>query len=113
MNDDIRVDLHINDISRSHRIGPKKEQKTRSTKPRPLIFRLVTMRKRMEVFRNKKNLKGKQIAITESLTTMKYKLLLKANDKFGMNNVWTSEGRIFTKKDHKLILISSEADLLV
>ena len=59
----------------------------------------------MEVFKNKKNLRGKKIVITESLTKMRYQLLQKAKTKFD-GNVWSSEGRIFTIVSNKLKLIT-------
>ena len=107
----IGVEISLKDIQRSHRVGPKRQQTTRRTKPRPIICRFSSIRKRMEVFRNKKNLKGKNILITESLTNFRYELFQKAKSKFGIRNVWTSEGRIFTKVDNNLRLISIFADL--
>ena len=108
--DIVGVELFLDDIQRSHRTGPKKFQTTRRTKPRPIILRFSNMRKRMEVFRNKKKLKGMGITITESLTKIRYALLQKAKEKYG-NSVWTSEGRIFTKIEDKIVLITSEASL--
>ena len=108
---DVGVDISIGDIARSHRTGPKKSQTTRRTKPRPIIVRFTCIRKRMEVFYNKKNLRGNKAVITESLTAMRLELLNKAKTKYGYRNVWTSEGRIFTKCDNKLIHISSDADM--
>ena len=110
INDDVGVPLSLDDIERSHRIGPRKLN-TRSAKPRPIIFRFASMRKRMEVFLNKKKLKGKKTVITESLTAYRYDLLKKAQSKYGDKMVWSSEGRIFTRLNDKLVLISSEADL--
>ena len=108
ISDKVGVELFIDDIQRSHRTGPKKFQTTRRTKPRPIILRFSSMRKRMEVFRNKKNLKGKGITITESLTKIRFALLQKAKEKYGVNSVWTSEGRILTKIDGKIVLKTSE-----
>ena len=65
----------------------------------------------MDVFYNKKNLRGKNFVVTESLTSFRYDLLKKAKLKYGNKMVWTSEGRIFTKINDKLVLLSSEADL--
>ena len=110
VNDDVGVDLSLGEIGRSHRIGPKRPP-TRNSKPRPIIFRFSSMRKRMEVYRNKKELKGKNIVITESLTKIRYQLLLKAKSKYGVRNVWTTEGRIFTKVGNKLKQISSFDDV--
>ena len=107
---EVGVEVSLSDIARSHRIGPKKTHSTRRTKSRAIIVRFSSIRKRMEVFRNKRNLKGKKTVITESLTSFRYDLFKKAQAIYG-KMVWTSEGRIFTKINDKLVLISSEADL--
>ena len=67
INEAVNVSISLENIERSHRLGAKK---TVNTRPRPIIVKFASMRKRMEVFRNKKNLKGKKINITESLTAM-------------------------------------------
>ena len=84
---------------------------TRRTKSRAIIVRFASMRKRIEVYRNKKNLKGKKIVVTESLTAVRLDLLNKAKDKFGLKNVWSAEGRIFARSDGNIVNISSEDDL--
>ena len=101
------------DVSRSHRVGPKKSgPATRKSKPRPIIIRFTTMNKRQEVFSNKKNLKGKKFVITESLTAYRLDLLQKMKDKYGVKNTWTSEGRLFAKnKDNGILVISSVKDI--
>ena len=85
---------------------------TVNTRPRHTIVRFARMRKRMEVFRNKKNLKGKKITITESLTTMRVSLLERARKKYGVGNVWTTERRILTSIDGEIIEITSKAELI-
>ena len=99
VNKEVSVDLCSADIERSHRIGPRKVKTTRSTRLRPIIVRFASMRKRMEVYRNKKRLKGKDFVITESLTSARYDLDQKAKNKFVVKNTWTSEGEILTKID--------------
>ena len=111
INDDVGVHITIDDIERTHRIDPTKSISTRRTKPRAIIVRFASMRKRIDVYKNKKNLKGKKILLTESLTASRFNLLNKAKEKFGQRNVWTAEGRIFTQIDGKLVHISSEGDL--
>ena len=106
----VGVVIDLTDIERSHRIGPRKVN-TRSTRPRAIILRFSSMRKRMEVFYNKKNLKNTSFTVTESLTRLRYELLQRAKEKFGYKEVWTSEGKIFTKINNKLTLISSVTDL--
>ena len=110
----VGIDITLTDIERTHRIGVKKKQTvTRNTKAkhRPIIVRFASMRTRMNVFRNKKGLKGKPFSISESLTAYRYDLLQKAKTKFGMQNCWTSEGRILVKNGNDITVIQSEADL--
>ena len=113
VNNEVGVTLSLADMERSHRIGPKKAQTATINKSRPIIFRFASIRKRIEVFKNKKNLKGKGYVITESLTKLRYQLLQRAKTKFGDRNVWTTEGRIFTKINNKLTPIESDDDLLL
>ena len=108
----VGIQVQLTDIERTHRIGPRKAQTTRRTKSRPIIIRFASMRKRMEVFSSKKNLKGSDIVLTESLTPYRYELLQKAKEKYGVKTTWTSEGRIFTKSNGVLRLISSATDLV-
>ena len=44
-----------------------------------------------------KKLKGKNIAITESLTAIRMKKLNEAREIFDFKNVWTSDGKILFK----------------
>ena len=52
---------------------------------------------RKKIFDSKKNLKGKKIAITESLTVTRIKKLNEARERYNFNNVWTSDGKILYK----------------
>ena len=52
---------------------------------------------RKKIFDSKKNLKGKKIAITESLTVTRIKKLNEARERYNFNNVWTSDGKILCK----------------
>ena len=52
---------------------------------------------RKKIFDSKKNLKGKKIAITESLTVTRIKKLNEARESYNFNNVWTSDGKILYK----------------
>lgn len=107
-------DITIDDIQRSHRLGPKTTRRnTRSAnvKPRPIIMKFLNFRKRQLVFKNKSSLKGKKIAITENLTRIRYSLYMAAMAKFGKGNVWTSEGRVMSKANDKILIINSTNDL--
>ena len=55
---------------------------------------------REKVFKSKKNLKAKNISITESLTGYRLTVLNEARQKFGFKNVWTYDGRIIYKHNN-------------
>ena len=50
------------------------------------------------MYQAEKNLKGTKIMIVESLTKRRLELLKPAKEAFGATNVWTLDGKIFTKK---------------
>ena len=112
--DKLEVDVSINEISRSHRLGPPRiKMNTRNAKPfcRPIIVKFSNIRKRLEVFHSKRKLKGSNISVTENLTQQRYKLYKEAMTKLGKHNVWTSDGRILTKTGNSFFHISSREDL--
>ena len=113
--DELGIDIGLEDIERSHRLGPfdKKKRNLRSAKKssRPIIVRFKSIRKRHEVFKNKRSLKGKPISISENLTKHRYAIYKAALEKFGRNKVWTYEGRVTTKVGEKYIVINSMDDL--
>ena len=102
------------DISRSHRIGAKVARvNTRSNvqRPRPIIVRFTNWNTRVDVFKNKRNLKGTNASITESLTKRKLDLLKKAEGKFGRGKVLSYEGFIKTIVNDQYVTINSVDDL--
>ena len=52
---------------------------------------------RKKIFDNKKKLKGKKIAIAESLAVMCMEKLNEARERYNLKNVWTSDGKILCK----------------
>ena len=98
VNDKLGVNVTENDIDRSHRIGEKKDD---STKSRPIIVKLVRHNTRKKIFDNKKRLKGTGVSLTESLTARRMKELKKARDEHGFTNVWTTDGKILVKLPNK------------
>ena len=107
------TDVNINDIQRS-RLEPKRQHRnTRNSKatPRPSIFRFSNFRKRQLVFKAKRNLKGKGIPLSESLTRARYELLKASIEKYGKGKVWTNEGRVVTKVGDNFVTIRSKNDL--
>ena len=110
-------DICIDDIQRSHRLGPKRlTSNTRSTRsgnrPRPIILRFVSYRDREKVFRTKSKLKGTKLVITENLTQRRFSLLQAALTKYGKGTTWTNEGRILTKIGERIVTINSMNDLM-
>ena len=96
LNSDLNLDLSINDLDRTHRIG-KSRVVNATTKSRPIIVKFARYIVRRKVFSNKKKLKGKNISITESLTKKRMEKLKEARDQHGFGNVWTYDGRILIK----------------
>ena len=89
----ISVNLDVADIDRCHRIG-----KREAGKPRPIIVKFVSYRKRNELFRNKRQLKGSGITIREDLTKQRHNLLKECINKYGLPSVWTMDGVIIVKR---------------
>ena len=56
------VNLSVGEIDRSHRVGVRNNDR-----PRPIIIKFVSYRKRDEMFRSKKNLKSTGVTIREDL----------------------------------------------
>ena len=52
---------------------------------------------RKKIFDSKKKLKGKKIAITESLAVTRMEKLNEARERYNFKNVWTSDGKILCK----------------
>lgn len=88
----VGVDLSLADIDRSHRVGRRDENR-----PRPIIVKFASYRKRSEVFRNKRKLKNSGWTIREDLTKTRHNILREAITKFGQTNVWTQDGVIIVK----------------
>ena len=88
----IGAEVQACDIDRSHRVGRRD-----GDRPRPIIVKFVSYRKRSEVYRNKRQLKGSGITIREDLTRQRHGLLREAITKFGLHNVWTQDGVIVVK----------------
>ena len=82
------------DIERNYRIRKPRDA---GQKSRPIIFKFVRYNDRKDVFNRKKKLKGKNIAITESLTPTRMKKLKEAKEIYDFKNVWISEGKILFK----------------
>ena len=111
---ELGIALTEDDIQRSHRLGPIKDIRSlRSARknPRPINIKFTNFRKRKEVFKAKRNLKGEGISISENLTKSRYDHYKAALTKFGRGNVWTMEGRVTTKIENTYFTINRMVDL--
>ena len=93
------VDVKLDDISRSHRVGRKV-----GNKPRPIIFRLISYRTRRAIYQKRKQLDDRQF-IVEDLTARRSHLLYLCRQlrRSGILQwVWSSDGRILVREpgDH-------------
>ena len=68
--EEMDIQLVEEDLDRTHRIGKKSDGKSR-----PIIIKFTRYNVRKKIYSNKKKLKGKNVMITESLTTAWVKLL--------------------------------------
>ena len=85
------VDLKREDIDRSHRVGPPKEDRK---SPRPIIIKLTTYRARQLLIANRRKLKGSHIGIDEDLTHQNRSLLEEAKKNPKVLAAWSSDGNI-------------------
>lgn len=104
----IGVDVNIMDIDRSHRIG---RRDVGNDRPRPIIVKFVSYRKRSEVFKNKRLLKKTGVTIREDLTRIRHNILKEAITKFGVNNVWTQDGVIIVNRGGSKRRVTCWSDL--
>lgn len=102
----ISVPLNLADIDRSHRVGSKSPDKTR-----PIIVKFVSYRKRKEVFRAKRNLKGSGVTVREDLTRARLELLQAAIKRFGLSNVWTEDGLVVVRSGNRRLRLQTMAEL--
>ena len=94
INEHLDLDINDRDIDRTHCIG---NPRNADEKPRPIIIKLARYNDRKKIFDSKKKLKGKKIAIMESLTVTCMKKLNEARERYNFKNVWTSDGKILYK----------------
>ena len=91
------IELCLQDIDRSHRIGMKTQRKVlpepeengqlKHQKVRPIIVKFTLYRRRQQVFSAKKDLKGKHVGISENLTKIRQRIFNLARDAMGYKNV--------------------------
>lgn len=105
------------DIEGAHNV--KGAQDNKGAKPRSILVKFCSYRKRSEIMLVKKKLKGSGITIAEDLVGEKFKLLMTARKNPVVENAWSQDGRIFAtiktngaKPMKKLITSTSQLDNL-
>ena len=100
--EELVVEIKEDDLDRSHRLG---KPKRKDNKPRPVIVKFARYAVRKEIFMNKRKLKGKRLLMNGSLTSSRIRLLGEAQKKYGVGNVWTSDGRVMVREKQQSFLI--------
>ena len=110
----LKVNRTRDHLDRIHRVGKRKSSES-DAKPRPIIIKFISYTQRQAFFRTKKNLKGSNLLITESLTTKRMAVLPSAQNKVraeGIKRAWTQEGRIIIlTNDEDKVTIKKISDL--
>ena len=89
--------LNNENISRSHRIGPKRM--TNAIRPRPIIVRLTQHNKKVEILKKRRSLRDRKSRYTvkEDLTETRWSIFKTLRDEYEDNKskVWTIDSIIF------------------
>lgn len=108
LKDKLQLDVLPEQIERCHRAGRFSENK-----PRSIIVKFISYKDRETVFKSKRLLKNTGIVIAEDLTINRLSLLRQARDAYGDKyGVWSKDGRIIIKTEHKTHRIENRKQLL-
>ena len=98
----MEIDIWEEDLDRTYRVGNPKVCK--EGKSRPIIIKFARYDVYRALHKNKKKLKGKSFLITQSLTAKRVVLLKEAQGKYGVRNIWTTDGRILHKENNRVFV---------
>ena len=96
INEHLELSITEADIKRTHWIGKPRDA---GQKLRPINVNFVRYNDIKNAFNRKKKLKGKNIAVMESLTATRMKKLKEAREIYDFKNVWTSDGIVLFKDE--------------
>ena len=90
------VELSKHDIDRSHRVAVRNNERIegKKKKTRTIVMKFTSYRKRNEVLRSRRKLKGSGIGIDESLTSVNQDLIFATKKHERVKEAWASDGRI-------------------
>ena len=104
MSEELDIEIEENKLDRTHRTGSRNRK---DGNPQAIIVRLTRHAVQNKIYSNKKKLEGKKFLATERLTSRRYNLLKEAQEKYGVKNVWTSDGRILFKQNNRILIYKS------
>lgn len=87
----LNISLNETDVIACYRYGKKK---TDNSFHRPIFIHFADLRKRGEVFSNKKRLKGTKLVVAELLSPLRYEIYKAAKQKVGGGRCWSNGGRV-------------------
>ena len=109
------VTIQLGDISIVHRVARPAASSSSSTRPQPVVIKFTRRSVRNDVIHHRKELKGKNVFITEQLTPLRALVLKKANDLVSAGKLlsaWSQDGRVLIKaRDNLIRQITSIRDL--
>jgi len=104
----MKIAISSADIDRAHRVG-----KPSQSKHRAIIVRLQSHRHKLDIMKNKKQLRGTKFFVNEDLTKENQKLFSEARKLPKVKSAWTRDGTIFIKDrdSDKIYRIDSSLDI--
>ncbi|CAG9823918.1 unnamed protein product [Phaedon cochleariae] len=107
-NDGLEIKCTLDDINNVFRIRKVTENIHKS---RPVIVDFVSYLKRNEIYKGRSALKGTEIYLNEDLTEQRYQLMTLSRKKYGTQNVWSRNRRIYFKVGNSVKIINKELDI--
>ena len=95
---EMHIDIREEDLDRSHHVGNPKVCKR--GKQRPIIIKFARHDVCSTMYKNKQKLRGESFLIKESLTATLVGLLKEAQGKYGVSDVWITDGHILYKENN-------------
>ena len=103
----VGVSVTERDVEVAHRSG-----KPGGPRPRPILLRFLSRRKRGEVLADRRKLKNSGVSVGEDLTSANYSLLQRASKHSATLAAWSSNGKVIVKlKNNKTFQLTIDCDV--
>ena len=103
----LKVTISPGAIQRAHRLGSKKTERSR-----PIIVRFTDYKVKQTVYKQKRQLKGTGLLITENLTPSRQALYKQVRECQSIAASWTNDGNIYVLHNTKICQITRIEDLV-